>query len=316
MVLVILLMRQEVTNMKIVILGEEKGMFKNLVKWINETGEHEAVLWGKFYPDGNKETAEPCPIAEPDIIMCLSNYVTYEDLPYMGITTKPKRVYYNLGNRSVSNILKDWRMAVFNDAYASYNPEHAQYQIPEEVDRFRDLQCLPLPFDSQGLEPKDYSQSELTTCQTLSNLAMMGAYSKQSMMVAKGAKEADVPFNLIFGLKGEEYYNEKGKHPVVFDNLKGMFGVTSLEAMALGQVVICSLTPTIAAKYEELLGAPLPIIQANNVEEIKTVLNQMKNGTIDWKAKCLESRQFMAERFTGSKIAQLYLNYFNSLLGE
>lgn len=302
--------------MKVIILGEEKGMFKNLVKWINEhpSGQHQAVLWGKFYPEGNRETAEPCPITDPDIIMCLSNYVTYEDLPFMGITTKPKRVYYNLGNRSVSNILKDWRMAVFNDAYASYNPEHAEYQIPEIEDRFASLKCLPLPFDVTGLTPIDFSQSELTSCQTLSNLAMMGAYSKQTMMVSKGAKLAEVPFELIFGLKGEAYYTAKGKHPVLFDNLKGMFGVTSLEAMALGQTVVCSLTENIAQTYSELLGAPLPIVQAHNVEGIKNVLLDMKSGAIDWKAKCLESQQFMRERFSGDKIAQLYINFFNSIL--
>lgn len=301
--------------MKILILGNEKGMFSNLDIWLKEAG-HECSHWDKFYPKGNENDCMPCPMGDPDIILCVARFVTYEDCEKMGIANKPKRVYYNLGNKNISNIMKDWRVAAFNDYYVSYNPLHRNYRPTEVPERYEGLKLLPLPFDASKIEAMDFSNAEPTVCQTLSNLAMAGAYSKQTMCLGQACKEVEMDTEIIFGESSEEAMKRKSAHPILFDNLQGMFGVTSLEAMALGQAVICYVEPEILTEYETLLGAPPPIINPQNREELKEVLDCIKSGKIDWKAKGQESRAFMEKYYTPEKITRAYVDFFSRILQQ
>jgi hypothetical protein len=300
--------------MKVVIFGNEKGLFSNLVKWLNAAG-HEACMWGKFFPEGNKATAKPCPITDPDIIlMVVGGYITYEDLPKMGITTKPKRVYFNLGNKDVSRMTKDWRIGMFCDKFVSYNPEHKNYQVKERANRFADLKCLPLPFDYTKYQAQDYSNATLKVCQTLSDICMSGVYSKQTEILADVCKSREIPCDLIFEETGTAALARKKQSPVLFDNLMGMFGTTSHEAWSLGQAVICHVEQSILDEYALLLGAPPPVIQASNLVELELVADKLKSGEIDWKAKCIESRQYMENYYNPTKLTNVYINYFNSIL--
>jgi hypothetical protein len=300
--------------MKVVVFGEEKGMYGgNLVKWLNAAG-HQAVAWRKFYPEGNKLTAQQCPISNPDVILLLGNFCTWEDLPYMGIENKPKRIYVNLGNKNISGMTRDWRIGMFSDHFISYNPEHKHYQVKERADRFANLKCLPLPFDGTKLTPQDYSNSTLKICQTLSAIAMMGAYSKHTSLIGNACKVHDVEFDLIFDLPGKEALARKKLSPVLFDSCGGMFGVSSIEGWALGQAIVGYVEQPILDEYEALLGAPPPVIQASSHAELLTVVEQLKSGAIDWKAKCLESKNFIENYYTPAKITQAYVNYFESIL--
>jgi hypothetical protein len=299
--------------MKIVIFGNEKGLFYNLEQWLNAAG-HEAQVWRKFYPNGNPKTAQPCPISTPDVVLLLGNFVTYEDLDAMGITNKPKRVYFNLGNQNASMMLKDWRIGMFSDKFVSYNPMHKYYQIKETQDRFADLECLPLPYDYTKVPVQDYSNATLKVCQTLSHTAMAGAYNKNTQIFGNVCKQLDIPFELIFDLTPAQALERKALNPVLADSLLGMFGTTTHEAWSLGQAVLCHVEEPILDEYEALLGARPPVVNVRNRDSLVLALTDMKNGQYDWKAKAAAGRAFMENHYNSAKLVQVYINYFESIL--
>jgi hypothetical protein len=300
--------------MKIVIMGDDhKGMFSRLADWFTVAG-HDAVLHEKFGPRGDPENCDPCPIEDPDIILAM-RYVTWEELPKMGIVGRPIRVFQNLGNKDISALTNDWRVESFNDYYVSYNPMHKNYPAPSgKPGKYRNLKFLPLPFFAD-LPQYDYSNSPLSFSQAISGTGMANAYNKQTGMITSACKENGVPLELIFDKTTQEALTIKSFHSASFDNLLGMFGVTTLESMKMGQAVICHVEPEILDAYEELLGMRPPVIQATTYDELVSVIGQMKSGEIDWKAKCIEGRQFIQTAFAPPKIVKCYLDYFTQLLG-
>jgi hypothetical protein len=309
--------------MKILIFGEEAGMFENLCKWFNDAG-HESIQWRKFLNvneetkslhQGSKDHCSPCPMSEPDIILVAKNYLTWEDLDAMGIKRAP-RVYYNLGNSQMGSLWSDKRMKIFNDYYISYNPSHAFNVDEDKPDRFANLKFLPLPIDFNQSTKFDYSGVELKVHQCQSDLAMMGPYDKQPDVISAACKQAGIPYRLHFGLDRNTYMNVKKDYPVYFDNYGGIPGKATWEALASGQCVLTKFNSYNLSKYEELFGVKLPILSVASAEELAQALSGLKSGTTDWKSICVASSQFMSEHYSPSRIAELYLTYFKTILGE
>jgi hypothetical protein len=308
--------------MKILIFGDEAGMFSNLNKWFREAG-HESRQWAKFVNldentkdvfIGNKNQCFKCPMSDPDIILVAKNYLTWEDLKAMGINPAP-RVYYNLGNSQMASLFNDKRFKIFNDHYMSYNPSHALVVDDDKQDRFANLKLAPLPIDYTQYLPNDYSKSELKIHQCQSDLAMAGPYDKQPDVIAEACKQNQVDYDLHFELDHETYKNIKTDYPVYFDNFGGVPGKATWEALASSQCVITKFNAYNKTKYEEMFGAELPILSAITKEELSTLIGDMKSGKIDWKNQCVLSRQFMEKHCSPSAIANIYLDHFQSILG-
>ncbi len=303
--------------MKILFIGGEKNYAQNLKTWISAVEGNSALAWDKFYPTGNALNCDQCPMTDPDVVLCFENYVAYEDLEAMGITTKPKRIHYRLANKTYSPLLRDEERVICSDHHASYNPEHKDdWTQTSLTNKFANLKALPLPLDFSNITPIDYSQSQLKIYCAKSKAAIQARSPKGIIQIGQACKQNQVPLHYLRGMDKSDYDIARNNHPIFFDNWAGgIWGANTYEAMALGQAVICRTSTAVLDYYETMMGARPPILAVQTIPQLVQLVADLKSGVIDWKQKCVESRQFIEQHYSPSKIAQIYLNYFQTILG-
>lgn len=309
--------------MKVLIFGGEKNYAQNLSTWINATGNHQALVWEKLKKENLvNESGDhigsriiSCPMPDPDIVLFFAGYVSREELTAMGITTNPRRVNYRLANKNYTGLLRDEEEILCSDAYASYNPEHKDDQISLLPNRFNNMKTLPLPLDLSSYQQVDYSNDTLSIYASKSLNAINWRSPKGVITIAHACKQNQVPADYLRGLDPVTFATRRASHPVFFDNwVGGIWGASTYEAMALGQAVICKASNAVVNAYSQMFGSPFPILTAQTIPELVQLVADLKSGSINWKAKCLESRVFMEVHYTPQVIANLYLNYFQTLL--
>lgn len=268
--------------MKILFLGDEKNHVLRLVDAINAHTVHEALRWGKLKRDENAREILSCPMATPDVVMCIDNYVTWEDLNLMGITNKPKRCLYVTGGavRRGGTAKYDWRFRDFNKYYFGQTELDKQYFYAEGVnpltgaletsEAFLDLTFLPLYIDA-AVDAVSLRQDKLVIGQAQSRVCHLGSYSKGFDWLMQLHEELDVDLNIIFGKPHADCLFEKAQCNLIFDNPYGNIGVSGLESLAQGLPVIGRFSPVVLENWQRLSGGDaLPVIQVVDYADLKS----------------------------------------------
>lgn len=342
--------------MKVLVLeNDAKKHYENLVNEINALGEHQALVWQKFYHADIEEKYEeivetngeliatektrvikslnqnnpigctPCPMTDPDIVICVGSvaYVTYEDLAIMGITSKPVRVHANLGNKKIGVMYRsnDDRVLDNNNFIISYNPDH--WNVDDPIKRKflkQKMKALPLPFKISSIPEKLIKYDTNKIAHTLSGGAVSGAYSKQTIVIQNAIKGTKLKLDRIQGVSWSDAVDRKAACSVCYDNFAGMYGVTSIEAMQLGIPTICYLDPEIREYYGELFGVDLPIITPESKEwnaRYDELEAIIKN--IDSGKVDLQDIGMKSKLFMSDysqKVTKMYIDYFKEIAGS
>ena len=84
----------------------------------------------------------------------------------------------------------------------------------------------------------------------------------------------DIQFTLIENIKHSELIEQISKHDLIIDWVNpeyGIYGVFTIESMALGKPVICSLTDSLYSEYD------VPVISVNPVNLAKKITELHNN---------------------------------------
>lgn len=306
--------------MKILVLeSDPKQLYK---KFINDFPD--SVHWQKFYPSGNPDNCDPCPMSDPDIVICVGavGFVTFEDLDAMGITSKPVRIHANLGNRDIGVMFRknDERVIDNNNYIISYNPDHWNVQDPVKRKFIKQkLTALPLPFLVSDIPDVvvNYNSRDISHTQSLGVTG--GVYSKQTIVMQNILKEKNMKLKRIFNKPWSEAIEMKKSCSVNYDNFGGIYGVTSLESMSMGIPTICYVESNTLTYYENLFETNIPIISPVSLDwnerydQMEVIIDKISGGVFDLEAIGMASKNFM-KNYT-IKTKAMYLNYFNSLGG-
>jgi len=145
--------------------------------------------------------------------------------------------------------------------FASNLVKYRYVSTPDLLEFVPEAEWLPNPVNLKGLK---YSEIDIT-----GPLKILHAPTDRDVKNTKAVEEAilqvkeeglDIQFTIIEDIKHSELLEQISKHDLVIDWLNpdyGIYGVFSIESMALGRPVICSLTDSLYEKYD------LPIISIN-----------------------------------------------------
>ena len=253
-------------------------------------------------------------------MVCIANYVLYEDLAAMGITNQPKRCLYIIGAPPSRGgpARADARYLEFNSLYFGQTELDRHFFVSkfkdpvtlENVEReiFPDLTFLPLPIDVD-LPATTPNVDELVIAQAMSAGVMTGVSGKGFYYIERAQNQLSFDIDLIFGVSREECLDRKCSASLVYDNNMGNIGVSGLESMAQGMPVIGRFSPIIKENWERLSGGvEFPIISFNDQDGLNNLLESYMLDTSQLTAIGSASRDWMQTYATGENIANYWCN--------
>ena len=183
--------------------------------------------------------------------------------------------------------------------FASKLVKHRYVSTPDLLEFVPDAEWLPNPVNLDNLE---YSETGTdgplkilhapTDRQVKNTAAVLDAISQVEM------DGLDIQFTLVENVQHSELIEQVSKNDLVIDWLNpefGIYGVFSIESMALGRTVICTLTDSLYGKYD------LPIISIQP-EDLVSKITEIYND-----------RQILADRGrSGHDFVQKYHNPMES----
>ena len=183
--------------------------------------------------------------------------------------------------------------------FASKLVKHRYVSTPDLLEFVPDAEWLPNPVNLDNLE---YSETGTdgplkilhapTDRQVKNTAAVLDAISQVEM------DGLDIQFTLVENVQHSELIEQVSKNDLVIDWLNpefGVYGVFSIESMALGRTVICTLTDSLYGKYD------LPIISIQP-EDLVSKITEIYND-----------RQILADRGrSGHDFVQKYHNPMES----
>lgn len=313
--------------MKIQFIGDEKGMITNLVKWINEYTKHEAALGEKLKAE--KGEIVPLQMPQPDIVICIDNFVTWEDLHFMGVTnpTDVVRAIYVTGapRRRGGASMYDFRFRDFNDLYFGQTEQDEKLFYKEgsnpingEMEReylFEGLTYLPIPFDVNSVDTVKVKTDKLRIAHTESALVMAGAYNRGFYFIRNARKKLKFDISLIFGLPHDECLEKKAQCNLSFDNHMGNVGVTGFESLTQGIATIGRLHPMVFENLKRLSnGEDFPALTFTDENELESILSNLADNPKQLKKLGKESREWMIKNYSNENIAQYWCEVLQNKL--
>ena len=156
--------------------------------------------------------------------------------------------------------------------FASKLVKHRYVSTPDLLEFVPDAEWLPNPVNLDNLE---YSETGTdgplkilhapTNQQVKNTAAVLDAISQVEM------DGLDVQFTLVENVQHSELIEQVSKNDLVIDWLNpefGIYGVFSIESMALGRTVICTLTDSLYGKYNLPIISIQPGDLASKITEI------------------------------------------------
>lgn len=101
---------------------------------------------------------------------------------------------------------------------------------------------------------------------------------------------------------------------IVFDHMRGWFGISSLESLSQGKPVIAGLDDWNIRCIKEFSGADvLPWVVARNLDELQNKLEGLIKDTEPRLKIGIESRRFMVEHWTEQRVLNVLFDIYESL---
>jgi glycosyltransferase involved in cell wall biosynthesis len=106
----------------------------------------------------------------------------------------------------------------------------------------------------------------------------------------------------------------KRKCHIIFDHMRGWFGISSLESLSQGKPVIAGLDDWNIKWIREFTGADrLPWLVTRDEAQLKTNLVQLLNNPDLRQEKGAESREFMEQHWTEPQALQVLFQVYRTL---
>ncbi len=159
--------------------------------------------------------------------------------------------------------------------FANHFVVHRYVSTPDLLKFVPDAEWLPNPVDLTNLK---YSESD-----NLGPLKILHAPTSRVVKNTGAVEEAisqvkkeglDIKFTLIEDTQHSELIEQISKHDLIIDWVNpdyGIYGVFTIESMALGKPVICSLTDSLYSDYE------VPVISINPLDLAKKITELYNN---------------------------------------
>ncbi len=145
--------------------------------------------------------------------------------------------------------------------FASNLVKYRYVSTPDLLEFVPKAEWLPNPVNLKGLKYSELNISgPLKILHAPTNRDVKNTEAVERAISQVKDEGLDIHFTLIEDTKHSELIEQISKHDLVIDWLNpdyGIYGVFSIESMALGRPVICSLTNSLYQKYD------LPIISIN-----------------------------------------------------
>lgn len=195
--------------------------------------------------------------------------------------------------------------------FANHFVVHRYVSTPDLLEFVPEAEWLPNPVNLESLQ---YSETSIT-----GPLKILHASTNRDVKNTKAIEDSiskikdsglDIEFTLLENVQHNELIEQISKHDLVIDWMNpeyGIYGVFSIESMALGRTVICTLTDSLYNGYD------LPIINCNpdNLESlIKDIYNNreilVKNGQL--------GSDFVRKNHNPAATAERVLEKYKSIL--
>lgn len=133
--------------------------------------------------------------------------------------------------------------------------------------------------------------------------------------ILKAIEEIDVPVIMLEMEEHSKSIVKRGKGSVCIDHITGDFayGVGTLESMSMGQPVIIQMDDYSVKKCEELFGE-LPVIQVNNLEEMKAEIIKLRDDKDYYDKWSKKSLEYVRKYHSPEHRAKVFEHICNSLI--
>ena len=195
--------------------------------------------------------------------------------------------------------------------FANHLVKYRYVSTPDLLEFVPDAEWLPNPVDLTNLK---YSESDSS-----GPLKILHAPTNREVKNTKAVEDAisqvkneglDIQFTLIEDTKHSELISQISKHDLVIDWVNpeyGIYGVFSIESMALGRTVICSLTDSLYSNYD----MPIISISPTNLASKITELCNNRNILIE---KGKASHDFVQSHHNPIESAKMVIERYKAVL--
>ncbi|MDC0526913.1 glycosyltransferase [Euryarchaeota archaeon] len=196
--------------------------------------------------------------------------------------------------------------------FANHLVVHRYVSTPDLLEFVPDAEWLPNPVDLTNLQYSEFDKSgPLKILHAPTNREVKNTEAVEDAISQVKEEGLDIQFTLIEDAQHSELIKQISKHDLVIDWMNpeyGIYGVFSIESMALGRTVICSLTDSLYNDYN------LPIISINPVDlagKIKELYKD-RNALIQ---RGKASYDFVQSHHNPTELAKKVIEKYKVILG-
>ena len=195
--------------------------------------------------------------------------------------------------------------------FANHLVVHRYVSTPELLDFVPNAEWLPNPVNLDNLK---YSETNVTgplkILHASTNRDVKNTKAVESSISKLKSDGLDIQFTLLENVQHAELMEQISKHDLIIDWMNpefGIYGVFSIESMALGRTVICTLTDSLYEGYE------LPIINSSP-ENLEVSIKEVYDNREILVEKGQLGSEFVNRNHNSEVIAERVLQKYKSIL--
>jgi len=155
--------------------------------------------------------------------------------------------------------------------FASNLVKHRYVSTPDLLEFVPDAEWLPNPVNLDNLDySKPDTEGPLKILHAPTNRKVKNTEAVLSAISNLEEEGLDIQFTLVEDSQHSDLLQQITSHDLIIDWLNpefGIYGVFSIESMALGRAVICSLTDSLYDKYDIPVVSIQPRVLASKIKE-------------------------------------------------
>lgn len=195
--------------------------------------------------------------------------------------------------------------------FANHLVVHRYVSTPELLDFVPNAEWLPNPVNLDNLK---YSETNVTgplkILHASTNRDVKNTKAVESAITKLKSDGLDIQFTLLENVQHVELMEQISKHDLIIDWMNpefGIYGVFSIESMALGRTVICTLRDSLYEGYE------LPIINSSP-ESLEVSIKEVYDNREILVEKGHLGSEFVNRNHNSEVIAERVLQKYKSIL--
>lgn len=191
-----------------------------------------------------------------------------------------------------------------NDYTITHNLPNSFYHLNSYFTMYGDCRRNEIPYCDE------YKGDILKICCGSAGHPMKGYPILQQTVKELQDEGIKVELDIISGLSNKECLERKLKSHVTFTSLGGGWGISGIESMFIGHVVLSCLDPFVLSMYPD---QPAVLI---NKENLKDAIKELTWYPKLWATKSWQSRDFAMREFSSRKIIARYMYIIDLIRNE